>query len=275
MSLPLLLVIGQAFAVLAALVFRRAARISPRIHSLSTTSPRAGQILFTFGLILAAVLLISLRSYDGARASVSEESKLVAKMNADAATIGSDVSGIFQRQLVCYGVLNASDEWPEMQRGRASPLVTAQVTALSVTLARAADRPRVSGSVIDALSADTRRLSTVRSDRLDRAGSTLPPVLWILLTIGALVAISMAALATAGGPLTFQLASACGTALVATAVLMLAYAVDRPFSSAPLHLSPTFVVDQQRNLPCPSKLDRARAREKASSGPLVNSRFGQ
>jgi hypothetical protein len=145
-------------------------------------------------VIVAFVFFIAFESYGGAKADAEEEATASLGMFHTVTAFGPADRAELQGQMICYAREVISDEWPAMRGGRGSSVVDARVSAME----EAGERIAVNGAKQTAafehwfaLNEDRRQ---GRQGRIGKAEGLVPPVIWLILIIGAVVVIGSVAL---------------------------------------------------------------------------------
>jgi hypothetical protein len=191
-------------------------------------------------VIVAFVFFIAFESYGGAKADAEEEATATLAMFHAAGPFGPAARAELQEQMICYAREVISDGWPQMQRGRGSSVVAARVVALE----EAAERVPVTGAKQAvafehwfALNEDRRQ---GRQGRIGEAAGLVPTLVWLILIIGAVVAI--ASVCFFADPEERAVTQAGMIAAVATIVvsgLVLVRFLDKPYEDTSGSIKPT------------------------------------
>jgi hypothetical protein len=144
----------------------------------------------TFAVLLAFVFLFAFEQYNDARDQ--------AELEATATTGLFDLGPFFeppsdqdlQGDLVCYARAVVREEWPAMADGHSSPIVQARVDELQRGITRASiETPRSQWALGGWFEQNSQR-QLGRRGRLLEARPLVPPMVWYLLLIGAVVVIA-------------------------------------------------------------------------------------
>jgi hypothetical protein len=191
-------------------------------------------------VIVAFVFFVAFESYHAANSDAQDEATATLAMFHSVGPLAPDARAELQGQVVCYAREVISKEWPAMRDGETSPVVDARVTALEDS----AEQVPVSGdkqlAAYDqwfALNEERRR---GRQGRIAEAEGLVPPVIWLILIIGAVVVI-----ATVGffadaeeAPVT-QAVMIAAVAIIVVSGLVLVRFLDKPYEDKSGSIRPT------------------------------------
>jgi Protein of unknown function (DUF4239) len=191
-------------------------------------------------VIVAFVFFVAFESYHAAKTDAQDEATATLAMFHAVGPFSPETRARLQRQVICYAREVISRGWPAMREGKDSPVVDARVRALEET----AERIPVSGAKQLAaydqwfvLNEERRR---GRQGRIAEAEGLVPPVVWLILIIGAVVVI-----ATVGffadvreSPVT-QAAMIAAVAIVVVSGLVLVRFLDNPYEDKSGSIKPT------------------------------------
>jgi hypothetical protein len=191
-------------------------------------------------VILAFVFFIAFESYGGAKNDAEQEATATLAMFHAAGPFGPAARADLERQTICYAREVISDGWPAMREGGASPVVDARVAAMEASAERA--------PVTDAKQAaafehwfnlnDERRRG--RQGRIGESEGLVPPVVWLILILGAVVAIgSVALFADREEAAVTQAAMAAAVAIIVVSGLVLVRFLDKPYQDESGSIKPT------------------------------------
>ena len=191
-------------------------------------------------VIVAFVFFIAFESYGGAKADAEEEATASLGMFHTVTAFGPADRAELQGQMICYAREVISDEWPAMRGGRGSSVVDARVSAME----DAAERIAVNGAKQTAafehwfaLNEDRRQ---GRQGRIGKAEGLVPPVIWLILIIGAVVVIgSVALFADREEPAVTQAAMVAAVAIIVVSGLVLVRFLDKPYENKSGSIKPT------------------------------------
>src|SRR6185436_20550403 len=145
-------------------------------------------------VILAFVFFIAFESYGGAKADAQEEATATLAMFHAAGPFAPADSAELQGQMICYARAVISDGWPAMRnKGGGSSVVDARVSAMEESAEQlAVDDPKQAAAFEHWFALNEERRHG-RQGRIGEASGLVPPVIWLILIIGALVVIGSVA----------------------------------------------------------------------------------
>jgi hypothetical protein len=191
-------------------------------------------------VIVAFVFFVAFENYHAAKTDAQDEATATLAMFHAVGPFSPETRARLQRQVICYAREVISRGWPAMREGKDSPVVDARVRALEET----AERTPISGAKQlaayeewFALNEERRR---GRQGRIAEAEGLVPPVVWLILIIGAVVVI-----ATVGffadvreTPVT-QAAMIAAVAIIVVSGLVLVRFLDNPYEDKSGSIKPT------------------------------------
>jgi Protein of unknown function (DUF4239) len=191
-------------------------------------------------VIVAFVFFVAFESYGGAKADAEEEATATLAMFHAALPFEQRVRAQLQGQVICYAREVISSEWPAMRDGNASQLVDDRVTALEESAARIAlegDKQHAAYDHWFALNEERRK---GRQGRIAQASGLVPPVVWLILIVGAVVVIASVGFFAdpREAPLT-QAAMIAAVAVIVVSGLVLVRFLDRPYQDKSGSIKPT------------------------------------
>jgi hypothetical protein len=191
-------------------------------------------------VIVAFVFFIAFESYGGAKADAEEEATATLAMFHAAGPFDRASRAELEGQMICYAREVISHGWPAMERGGGSSVVDARVVALE----EAGEQVPVTGAkqaaAFDHWFAlnEERRLG--RQGRIGEAAGLVPPIVWLILIIGAVVAI--ASVCFFADPLEKAVAQAgmiAAVAIIVVSGLVLVRFLDKPYEDISGSIKPT------------------------------------
>ena len=191
-------------------------------------------------VIVAFVFFIAFESYGGAKADAEDEATATLAMFHAAGPFNPEARALLQEQVVCYAREVISEGWPAMREGHGSPVVDARVTALE----RSAERIQVSGdkqlAAYDHWFALNEERRTGRQGRIAAASPLVPPVIWLILIIGAVVVIATVGFfADSRESAAAQAVMIAAVAIIVTSGLVLVRFLDKPYEDKSGSIKPT------------------------------------
>ncbi len=181
-------------------------------------------------VIVAFVFFIAFESYGGAKADAEEEATATLAMFHATGSFGPADRAELQGQMICYAREVISDGWPAMREGGGSSVVDARVSAMEEAAEQVAVNDAKQAAAFDhwfALNEDRRH---GRQGRIGKAEGLVPPVIWLILIIGAVVVIgSVALFADRDEAAVMQAAMVAAVAIIVASGLVLVRFLDKPY----------------------------------------------
>jgi Protein of unknown function (DUF4239) len=258
--LAVLVILGAAAVSAAGLLLVR--RRAPAGTYLKDPIP-AGAVYTVVGtaymVIVAFVFFVAFESYGGAKAAAEEEATATLAMFHAALPFSPTVRAQLQGQLICYAREVIDQGWPAMREGEGSPAVDARVTALEETAARIALEGEKQLAAYEHWFALNEERRKGRQGRIGQASGLVPPVLWVILIIGAIVVIAAVGFfADPREAWVTQAGMIAAVAIIVVSGLVLVRFLDRPYEEKSGSIKPTAMTrtlalmereNQQRNNP--------------------------
>jgi hypothetical protein len=210
-------------------------------------------------VIVAFVFFVAFESYGGAKSDAEEEATATLAMFHAALPFSSTVRAQLQGQVVCYAREVIADEWRAMRDGETSPVVDARVTALEESAARIPLEGEKQLAAYDHWFALNEERRKGRQGRIAQASGLVPPVLWLILIVGAVVVIAAVGLFADPREARFpQAALIAAIAVIVASGLLLVGFLDRPYEDKSGSIKPTAMTrtlaqmqrEQQVAVPC-------------------------
>src|SRR3954463_4261688 len=218
-------------------------------------------------VILAFVFFIAFESYGGAKTDAEEEATATLAMFHAVGPFGPAVREELQGQVICYAREVISDGWPAMREGRASPVVDARVSAMETSAERLPVHGAKQTAAFEhwfALNEDRRQ---GRQGRIGQSEGLVPPVIWLILIVGAVVVIASVALFADRAEAAFpQAAMVAAVAIVVVSGLLLVRFLDKPYENQSGSIKPTAM---ERTLAQMEREDRSRGQAVVRCADLV------
>jgi hypothetical protein len=210
-------------------------------------------------VIVAFVFFVAFESYGGAKSDAEEEATATLAMFHAALPFSPSVRARLQGQVICYAREVIADEWRAMRDGETSPVVDARVTALEESAARITLEGEKQLAAYDHWFALNEERRKGRQGRIAQASGLVPPVLWLILIVGAVVVIAAVGLFADPREARFtQAALIAAIAVIVASGLLLVGFLDRPYEDKSGSIKPTAMTrtlaqmqrEQQAAVPC-------------------------
>jgi hypothetical protein len=182
-------------------------------------------------VIVAFVFFIAFESYGGAKADAEDEATATLAMFHAAGPFGPAARAELEGQMICYAREVISDGWPAMREdGGGSSVVDARVAAMEESAEEVPVNDAKQTAAFEHWFALNEERRQGRQGRIGEAGGLVPPVVWLILIIGAVVVISSVALFAdrEESPGT-QAAMAASVAIIVVSGLVLVRFLDKPY----------------------------------------------
>jgi hypothetical protein len=191
-------------------------------------------------VIVAFVFFVAFESYGGAKSDAEEEATATLAMFHTALPFSPTARARLQGQVICYAREVIAREWPAMRDGEASPAVDARVTALEESASRVALEGAKQHAAYDHWFALNEERRKGRQGRIAQASGLVPPVLWLILIVGAVVVVAAVGFFadTREAPLP-QAAMIAAVAVIVASGLVLVRFLDRPYEDKSGGIKPT------------------------------------
>ena len=191
-------------------------------------------------VILAFVFFIAFESYGGAKADAEEEATATLAMFHAASPFGAAARAELQGQTICYAREVISDGWPAMREGGGSSVVDARVSAMEESAEQIPVNDTKQAAAFEHWFTLNEERRQGRQGRIGEAEGLVPPVVWLILIIGAVVVITSVALfADPEEAAVTQAALAAGVAIIVVSGLVLVRFLDQPYEDKSGSIKPT------------------------------------
>ena len=142
--------------------------------------------------------------------------------------------------MICYAREVISDEWPAMREGGGSSVVDARVSAMEESAEQIPVTDAKQAAAFDHWFTLNEERRQGRQGRIGKAEGLVPPVIWLILIIGAVVVIASVALfADREEAAVTQAAMVAAVAIIVVSGLVLVRFLDRPYEGKSGSIKPT------------------------------------
>jgi len=230
----LAVVVAIALAAGAMLLARRGAPENGHFADSTVGSGVFGFLGTTFAVVLAFVILLAMQSYSTARLAAAQEAVAVTQLYRTTGLLPEPAASALRGGLACYGRAVVADEWQDVAGGRQSPRVQRWLDELGLAVAGVEPRDtRESTAFGQWFDRDTDRREGRRT-RLLEAQPLIPPFLWGVLLLSALIVIGYAMLFAARRERTGVQLVMVGslTGMIGMGLFLVGH-LDRPYSIIP------------------------------------------
>lgn len=147
-----------------------------------------------YAVLLGFMVVAVWESYDAAKATVSDENSVIIPLYRAASNLPEPSDGIIRNMVREYIHAVIEDEWPlQASEGKASLEANEKMGRLFRTLGTSAVlSPEVKQNyplTVNVLMTQVQNLSSIRNKRAIQASESIPFVVWIVISVGALVVI--------------------------------------------------------------------------------------
>ena len=191
-------------------------------------------------VILAFVFFIAFESYGGAKSDAEEEATATLAMYHAAAPFHPAARAELQGQTICYARQVISDGWPAMREGGFDPVVDARVSAMEASAERIPLKGTKQAAAFEHWFSLNEERRQGRQGRIGESEGLVPPVIWLILIIGAVVVIASVALFADRAEAAFtQAALVAAVAVIVVSGLVLVRFLDQPYEDRSGSIKPT------------------------------------
>jgi hypothetical protein len=191
-------------------------------------------------VIVAFVFFVAFESYGGAKADAEEEATATLAMFHAAGPFDPGARAELEEQVICYAREVISDGWPAMQRGGGSSVVDARVAAMEEAAEQAPVTDAKQTAAYEHWFALNEERRQGRQGRIGEAAGLVPSVVWLILIIGAVVAV--ASVCFFADPLERAFTQAgmiAAVAIIVVSGLVLVRFLDKPYEDMSGSIKPT------------------------------------
>jgi Protein of unknown function (DUF4239) len=191
-------------------------------------------------VIVAFVFFIAFESYGGAKAAAEEEATATLAMFHAAGPFEPAARADLEEQVICYAREVISDGWPAMQRGGGSSVVDARVAALEQAAEEVPVNDAKQAAAFEHWFALNEERRHGRQARIGEAGGLVPSIVWLILIIGAVVAVATVCFfADPRERAITQAGMIAAVAIIVASGLVLVRFLDQPYEDTSGSIKPT------------------------------------
>jgi hypothetical protein len=191
-------------------------------------------------VIVAFVFFIAFESYGGAKGDAEDEATATLAMFHAAGPFGPSARAELEDQVICYAREVIADGWPAMRKGGASAVVDARVAALEAAAEKVPVRDAKQASAFEHWNALNEERRKGRQGRIGESGGLVPPVIWLILILGAVVAVASVCFFADPRERAFtQAGMIAAVAIVVVSGLVLVRFLDKPYEGMSGSIKPT------------------------------------
>ena len=239
--LAALIILGAAaLSAAGMLIVRRRAPAGTFFHDAIPAGAVYTVVGTAYMVIVAFVFFIAFESYGGAKADAEEEATATLAMFHAAEPFGPAARAELQGQMICYAREVISDGWPAMRKGEGSSVVDARVSAMEEAVEQIAVDDAKQAVAFEHWFALNEERRQGRQGRIGKAEGLVPPVIWLILIIGAVVVIgSVFLFADREEAAAMQAAMVATVAIIVVSGLVLVRFLDKPYEDKSGSIRPT------------------------------------
>jgi hypothetical protein len=191
-------------------------------------------------VIVAFVFFIAFESYGGAKADAEEEATATLAMFHAAGPFDPAARAELEEQTICYAREVISHGWPAMQGGGGSSVVDARVVAMEEAAEEVPISDAKEAAAFEHWFALNEERRQGRQGRIGEAAGLVPSIVWLILIIGAVVAIgSVCLFADPEERVVTQAALIAAVAIIVVSGLVLVRFLDKPYEDTSGSIKPT------------------------------------
>jgi hypothetical protein len=191
-------------------------------------------------VIVAFVFFVAFESYGGAKDDAEEEATATLAMFHAARPFDPAARAELQEQLICYAREVISYGWPAMRRGGGSSEVDARVAAMENAAEEVPVRDAKEAAAFEHWFALNEERRQGRQGRIGEAGGLVPSIVWLILIIGAVVAVaSVCFFADPRERALTQAGMIAAVAIIVVSGLVLVRFLDKPYEDTSGSIKPT------------------------------------
>jgi hypothetical protein len=197
-----------------------------------------------FSVLLAFVIVVAFQSYHTGMNGAQAEASAVRAVSSAVALFPDAERRRVQRDLICYADSVIDDEWPAMADGHRSDATDARIVQLQAAVAALpveSDKQNISYSLAqDEMHA--RELG--RDSRMAEAPPFVPPLIWVVILLGAAAVLTCMLSFTAGAERKVgQAILMAAVAVIVISGLLVVNFLDRPYQGGAGTIQPTAMED--------------------------------
>lgn len=190
-------------------------------------------------LLIAFTLSLTFERYVSAQTAAAQDAEAVLELSRDATYMSPKVRDELRNQLVCYAEETINIVWPALRRGDTRPQPAPSKTLDRMEATIAADLKGADNG-LDEWATDNDMRSVAHVELLQIAGSSVPPILWMLLIAGSLITVgSLVVYADRAKPAWGHVVVIIGPLFIASAALVVIAFFDHPYTDTPGGIQPT------------------------------------
>jgi hypothetical protein len=221
-----------AFAVGVMLLVRRRAPAGSYFEDGDRAAGVFGVLATGFAVLIGFVVFLAFESYDTSRSGAEAEARIIAQQFETAQFLPVSARPALSGELVCYARDVVHNEWPAMGSGHAADVVNPWGVAMFRTMKTIEPRTASEQAAYSKWFDQRSDRENARADRTHGAEGVIPPPLWIVLFISAVVLFAfMLFFADSAERALVQATMIGSVAIVTSSTLLLLWFLDNPYHS--------------------------------------------
>jgi hypothetical protein len=182
-----------------------------------------------YAVLLAFAVIIAWEKFSEAEDAATQEAGAVATLFRLAEGIGSEPGAALRHALAHYATVAIAEDWPAMERGKASRTATVALDETYAALLTFTPRDDRGSALLSEALHELNLVTQARRARLVLAPGVVPGMLWFVLSVGAVVTIGFTLFFGAEN-LRVQAMMTGILAFLIFSGLLVIIAIDRPFA---------------------------------------------
>jgi hypothetical protein len=183
----LAIIVADTIMIVGILLFRRRAPEDGYFKDGDRAAGVFGVLATAFALLLGFVIFLAYTQFDESRAGAEAEALSIVQLFETAQLMPSDAGSELSGQVQCYARSVVTIEWPAMVAGGGAEEISPWGLAMLRTIAGVEPETPSEESAYDAWLAQTSARQEARRDRLHAATGVVPPTVWAVLLLSALL----------------------------------------------------------------------------------------
>ncbi len=200
-----------------------------------------------YAVLLGFVVIAVWDNFQDTDAAVRNEAKALRDLTEISYALPKDEGKALRAPIREYAETVVKSEWPAMARGQASPAASDALAHVAKAILDISAKDLYSAALFRESLKLIAQVDDNRNERLDSANGSVPPILWLALVMGALIALGYPAF-FATPNLGAQLAMTASIAALVALAFLPAVVLDYPFTGE-VSLSPEPFIHAMKPIP--------------------------
>jgi hypothetical protein len=206
-----------------------------RLDTLSVNNDVAGFKFAVVGVLYAVLLAFAVilvwQHFSEAEANVVREAGAAATIYRLSDGLQGEAPPAVRKNLTTYLQIAIAEEWPTMEKGRESAAVTRALDSVYVAALRYEPMDQHGTAILSAILSQLDVVTEARRARLLKASGIVPPIVWVVLCLGAMITVGFTFFFGTRN-LRAQSLMTGALALLVSSSLLVVVAIDHPFSGS-------------------------------------------